>query len=84
VLCCPCPGSPFTFSKTDSERLKPIPNFGSIWEARDIFHSEFRHDKDDGPLIGFFTSDEAAYAPLPFTLDAHRSSCWLFKVCVCV
>jgi hypothetical protein len=37
-------------------------------------------DGDGGPLVGFFTSDEAAYAPLPFTLQPHRSSCWLFKV----
>ncbi len=75
----PCP-SPFTFADSDTNRLRPVPNFGSIWEARDIFLSEFKHDGDDGPLIGFFTSDEAAFAPLPFTLQPHRSSCWLFKV----
>ncbi len=33
----------------------------------------------DGPLIGFLTSDEVAYAPMQTTLPAYRSVCWLLQ-----
>ena len=33
----------------------------------------------DGPLVGFLTSDEAAYAPLQTTLPPFKSFCWVLR-----
>jgi hypothetical protein len=69
--------SPFVFADSDALCKTPVANFGSVWEARDAFQSDTGAEK--GPMVGYFTGDEAAYAPLPVTLQPHRSQCWVFR-----